>query len=718
MSQQPAVYNAGAGYPVNQEIDGNLKLTDPSATGLYGNLTVPNLIKAGAFEFTNGSPVGGGILPVVYMDELGADNTGLTDATAIFTTALSKLPLVLVGGITYPYGVIAHSAGSYKYGSAGDTPTVGPFTWITGQGRFATRINYYGPGSGSRCFQIQNPMQQFSIANLIMGGGVTGLTIDGSNAGAGAIGLMYGDMSGTTFDAAIQHFNLAGSIGFLQQNSVWCSEKNRGYFRLIDNTIGAQFTPADGPSLSSVTVLSNPGGGTITFTLPSAAPVSWLVGSKLYGSAGLTTPETNSTSTMTISNIAGLTLTCVYTGTQPSGTTGTLTLCQSTNSHDYSEWHFSFYTTQGIGGGSSWAGQDGVQFANGANPSGCRIFITGNFTNSGGTWSGTAPAMLHLTGSMPAQHGFSGATYINDSEIQIQAEGDGSGSQIVPILFTGAAAGGTAHGITGCHGGVFCPDGTTADVSLGSAPCSIAGDIRATMPTLNRALVGYTGASGTGAGSFFDSGRPVDSAGRAYQQITGLIGANNPYTFVGGVNGAQPASGTFKVNDLAFDLTNGGYWLCTAAGTPGSWAYFGAGTATLPQSSGALATNVTITTETTVLTTGSLSPGVWLITATIVLNQTAISTFTAWESRVNGGTASYTLLPAGTAAAAGSTPVSATANYQTATVVLTFLASVTSAGTIIITAKNASSTGTLQAVTTTPVTGYAATSYGAVQVAP
>ena len=513
---------------------------------------------------------------VQYMDRLGADYTGGTDCTAIFNTALGNLPTITVSGVTYPQGSIEFGGGNYKLGTSSDTNTVGPYVWIKGQGRFATTLFYYG---SNRCLQLQNPQQTFTIANQVMGGGVADLAIDGSNAGAGAVGLMYGDMSGAKFDVTIQHFNGAGSIGFLQQNSVWCSEKNTGYFRLIDNTIGAQFTPADGPSLSGVLLASTTGSGagpgTATFTLPSTAPVSWLVNSKLYGSAGLTTPVSSSTSQMTINSIVGLTMVCAWSGSVPTGPgPGTLTLCQSTNSHDYSEWHFSFYTTAGIsGGGGSFGGQDGVQIANGGNPSGCRIAITGNFSNSGGTWSGTAPAMLHLTGSMPAQHGFSGASYINDSEIIIQAEGDGSGSQIIPILFSGPAAASSGHGIMGCDGHVFCAGGTTADVSLGSAPCSISGPMRVTVPTLNRALVNYTGASGTGPGSFFDSGRPVDTAGRPYQQITGLTGTT-PFTLVGAVSGAHPTSGTFQVNDVVLDLTVGGTWVCTVAGTPGTWVNF------------------------------------------------------------------------------------------------------------------------------------------------
>jgi hypothetical protein len=41
--QEPAVYNAGVGYPVDQVIDGNLTVVDPTGTGAYGKITCQSL---------------------------------------------------------------------------------------------------------------------------------------------------------------------------------------------------------------------------------------------------------------------------------------------------------------------------------------------------------------------------------------------------------------------------------------------------------------------------------------------------------------------------------------------------------------------------------------------------------------------------------------------------------------------------------------------------
>ena len=62
---------------------------------------------------------------------------------------------------------------------------------------------------------------------------------------------------------------------------------------------------------------------------------------------------------------------------------------------------------------------------------------------------------------------------------------------------------------------------------------------------------------------------------------TGLTGATTQARYVGGVTGSSaPASGTFALNDVVVG-TGGVIFVCTAAGTPGTWATVGAGTATV-----------------------------------------------------------------------------------------------------------------------------------------
>jgi len=52
---------------------------------------------------------------------------------------------------------------------------------------------------------------------------------------------------------------------------------------------------------------------------------------------------------------------------------------------------------------------------------------------------------------------------------------------------------------------------------------------------------------------------------------TGLPGALAASRYVGATTGGAPVTGTFAVGDWVVDQT-GTHWVCTAAGTPGTWA--------------------------------------------------------------------------------------------------------------------------------------------------
>lgn len=51
---------------------------------------------------------------------------------------------------------------------------------------------------------------------------------------------------------------------------------------------------------------------------------------------------------------------------------------------------------------------------------------------------------------------------------------------------------------------------------------------------------------------------------------SGLTGATAATRYVGGTTSGAPVSGTFAIGDFVI-AQNGGLWICTAAGTPGSW---------------------------------------------------------------------------------------------------------------------------------------------------
>ncbi len=52
--------------------------------------------------------------------------------------------------------------------------------------------------------------------------------------------------------------------------------------------------------------------------------------------------------------------------------------------------------------------------------------------------------------------------------------------------------------------------------------------------------------------------------------LSGLTGAVSPVRYVGGTATVAPVAGTFAVGDFVLSL-NGSSWLCTVAGTPGTW---------------------------------------------------------------------------------------------------------------------------------------------------
>lgn len=57
--------------------------------------------------------------------------------------------------------------------------------------------------------------------------------------------------------------------------------------------------------------------------------------------------------------------------------------------------------------------------------------------------------------------------------------------------------------------------------------------------------------------------------------VSGLTGAVAPSRYVGRVSGAAPVSGTFAVGDWVVDVATAQIWVCTVAGSPGTWLYSG-----------------------------------------------------------------------------------------------------------------------------------------------
>jgi hypothetical protein len=83
--------------------------------------------------------------------------------------------------------------------------------------------------------------------------------------------------------------------------------------------------------------------------------------------------------------------------------------------------------------------------------------------------------------------------------------------------------------------------------------------------------LGVGGLATLGAGANVTGNAAVsgDISGRSLA-LSGLTGATTPSRYVGATTGAAPTTGTFAVGDYVIG-TNGTVWVCTAAGSPGTW---------------------------------------------------------------------------------------------------------------------------------------------------
>jgi hypothetical protein len=153
-----------------------------------------------------------------YVD---CDYTGAVDASAAFNAALASLPTNINGR---PIGKIIFGPGNVKFTITPDNP--GPCVYIEGAGEWATFINSYV--TGGDCFRIFDPTAYTATDATINGGGITGMTIRGDNAGAGAVGLHIGDVTRYEVQAVVINFQGAGSKGVWFDNEIYYTEMLMG----------------------------------------------------------------------------------------------------------------------------------------------------------------------------------------------------------------------------------------------------------------------------------------------------------------------------------------------------------------------------------------------------------------------------------------------------------------------------------------------------------
>lgn len=112
-------------------------------------------------------------------------------------------------------------------------------------------------------------------------------------------------------------------------------------------------------------------------------------------------------------------------------------------------------------------------------------------------------------------------------------------------------------------------DATTAQHGLGGG-VSFVGDTT-TQSLSNKTIVSgvYSGAQSMGSGAWTGTGTLTEAA----LAFSGLTGATFQTTRIVGTvsTGAAPVSGTFALGDMIYDTFYQMLWVCTSAGTPGTW---------------------------------------------------------------------------------------------------------------------------------------------------
>ena len=179
------------------------------AVGAAGLLAALGQGQASAATTSTATPDWFNVTSATY--DGGADNTGASDSTGAFKAAIAAA--VGAGG-----GVVYIPAGKYTISSTLTCTTVP--VYFVGDGAWATTIDYTGSGD---CLRIYSATAWSSRTQW--GGGVIGVTIDGSGTTAAATGVHVGDLLQYELDLTVQNFSVTGSIGVHLDNNYYWTEQ-------------------------------------------------------------------------------------------------------------------------------------------------------------------------------------------------------------------------------------------------------------------------------------------------------------------------------------------------------------------------------------------------------------------------------------------------------------------------------------------------------------
>lgn len=164
----------------------------------------------------------------------GADPTGSAFSDAAMAAALSALG-------SGP-GVITVPPGTYKFANSYQ---FGPGQGIAGAGTLAVIFSYTGSGV---FITSHDPGFSTSLTTPLasVGGPMTGFTIDGTSAGAAAVGLRVGDQNLPNVNVGIRNFTgataigcwLDSQVGWVNYGSITVATENCTSHVVFDNTGG------------------------------------------------------------------------------------------------------------------------------------------------------------------------------------------------------------------------------------------------------------------------------------------------------------------------------------------------------------------------------------------------------------------------------------------------------------------------------------------------
>lgn len=166
-------------------------------------------------------------LQLIYLDNYGSDPTGTTFSDAAMAAAQAA-------GGSGAYQIVA-GQGTYKFANSYNFARN---QGLKGQGSSQTTFTYTGSST------FLNFWFSSFTASTSVGGPVSGFTINGFGAGAGAVGMRWGDLNKPRVnDILIAGFNAsAASIGLYMHNvNGWSEEGEWTAINLVQNSTNVYF---------------------------------------------------------------------------------------------------------------------------------------------------------------------------------------------------------------------------------------------------------------------------------------------------------------------------------------------------------------------------------------------------------------------------------------------------------------------------------------------